>query len=601
MNMDIKIGKISGIQSESISLSEGLNVIQAPNAIGKTSIVNALKITTLPDKELKLHPEFLNDSANDGFVAVEFEKIKDDRKIRRYGKELAVVGNPLFNSNGKSELLFADPDNEIIHETIKGNSIEPFIERFSNVAEYKKLNSEVVEDTIDKLKAFYDEDAEAVSKIKSTEKEIGNVTAEREKLLNERKKVNVLYEREKTQIKDSGKIEILNKSKNELLEDVARLKQGLKSKAKELPLLESELKDNEKTRTEYNKNKSKVEAEQEGLAKEIGRYEAIQEDLQNDINKLDDNLDILDKIDKNTDWVKTKNCFVCGRPITSSVKNAWQKHLETERKKVNADLLKTENKLKEMNNRSEDIQDELNNINEINDTINKTNLRIAELESGIKSDTKDIEAKEKAVEKFKEDIKNLEKQINPETLKILRQKGTLDENIGEMNGKLKDLEENLKEFSEQEKTAIVLKRKIEFMSQVKEFIKRKIIEMKDGVKNKFNLRIKEVYSVLDFKNFDSVSINDSYRIEVVRKGKQQELNRLSTSERVTLGVVVMLAGKEEYLPDFPFFVLDEVTTAYDPLRFKKIIDYIVQKTKTKYVVVTAFSPTGDKIKIQRSI
>lgn len=601
MTLKLNIKNISGIQNESIVLSEGLNVIQAPNAIGKTSIVNSLKVTTLPDKDLKIHQEFLNDNANDGSVAVEFEKIKDDRKIRRYGRELAVVGSPLFNSNGKSELLFADPENEIIHETIKGNSIEPFVERFSNVSDYKKLNSEVVEDTIYKLKAFYDEDAEAISKIKSTEKEISNVTAEREKLLNERKKVNVLYEREKTQIKDSGKIEILNKNKNELLEDIARLKQGLKNKLKEKPLLESELKDNEKTRTEYNKNKSKVEAEQEGLAKEIGRYEAIQEDLQNEVNKIDDNLDILDKIDKNTDWVKTKNCFVCGRPITSSVKNNWQKHLEAERKKVNADLLKTENKLKEMNNRSEDIQDELNNINEINDTINKTNLRIAELENGIKSDTKDIEAKEKAVKKFKEEIVSLEKQINPETLKILRQKGTLDENIGELNGKLKDLEENLKEFYEKEKTALVLKRKIEFMSQVKEFIKRKIIEMKDGVKNKFNSRIKEVYSVLGFKNFDSVSINDGYRIEVVRKGKQQELNRLSTSERVTLGVVVMLAGKEEYLPDFPFFVLDEVTTAYDPARFKKIIDYIVQKTKTKYVIVTAFSPTGDKIKIQRNI
>jgi chromosome segregation ATPase len=249
----------------------------------------------------------------------------------------------------------------------------------------------------------------------------------------------------------------------------------------------------------------------------------------------------------------------------------------------------------------EDVEDELNEIVEIQKNINELNIRLADLEKQMKFNTKDIEAKNKLVSALKEEIKELEKQIDPELLKIWRQQGSLDENIGEIDGKIKGLEEELEEVSEKEKRLSALKKKIEFLSQVKETIKRKITEMKNGVKNKFNSKITEVYSVLGFKNFDKVFINDNYRIEVVRKGKQQELNRLSTSERITLGVIVMLAGKEEYLPDFPFFVLDEVTTAYDPTRFKKIIDYIVQKTKTKYVIVTAFSPTGDKIKIERSI
>jgi len=106
----------------------------------------------------------------------------------------------------------------------------------------------------------------------------------------------------------------------------------------------------------------------------------------------------------------------------------------------------------------------------------------------------------------------------------------------------------------------------------------------------------KVYNTLGFKDFKNIEIDETYRVKVNRKGKEQELNRLSTSERVTLGVIVMLAGKEEYLPDFPFFVLDEVTTAYDPKRFGDIIKYV--SDKTQYTIVTAFSPTGDRIKVE---
>lgn len=60
----------------------------------------------------------------------------------------------------------------------------------------------------------------------------------------------------------------------------------------------------------------------------------------------------------------------------------------------------------------------------------------------------------------------------------------------------------------------------------------------------------------------------------------------------------MLAGKEEYLPEFPMFVLDELTTSYDPTRFKTIISYLQQTVP--YTIVTALAPyqKGKEGKIQ---
>lgn len=50
----------------------------------------------------------------------------------------------------------------------------------------------------------------------------------------------------------------------------------------------------------------------------------------------------------------------------------------------------------------------------------------------------------------------------------------------------------------------------------------------------------------------------------------------------------MLAGKDQFLPDFPLFVLDAVTTDYDETRFSRIVEYL--GNKVPYVLVTKLSP-----------
>ncbi len=47
----------------------------------------------------------------------------------------------------------------------------------------------------------------------------------------------------------------------------------------------------------------------------------------------------------------------------------------------------------------------------------------------------------------------------------------------------------------------------------------------------------------------------------------------------------MLAGREEYVPGYPLFVLDKVTLDYDPTRFNMILDYLTQR-EVPYILVT---------------
>ena len=66
------------------------------------------------------------------------------------------------------------------------------------------------------------------------------------------------------------------------------------------------------------------------------------------------------------------------------------------------------------------------------------------------------------------------------------------------------------------------------------------------------------------------------------------LEALGTSEQYTLGITFLIAAKEEYLPDFPFFVIDEIITSYDEDRMQKIKKYTANITD--YVLVTQLKP-----------
>jgi recombinational DNA repair ATPase RecF len=76
---------------------------------------------------------------------------------------------------------------------------------------------------------------------------------------------------------------------------------------------------------------------------------------------------------------------------------------------------------------------------------------------------------------------------------------------------------------------------------------------------------------------------------------EQPMEALSDSELDTIGIILMLAGKKQFNNDFPLFVLDAVTTDYDPTRFERIINYL--KEHVPYVLVTTLAPYKDKEEI----
>jgi hypothetical protein len=50
-----------------------------------------------------------------------------------------------------------------------------------------------------------------------------------------------------------------------------------------------------------------------------------------------------------------------------------------------------------------------------------------------------------------------------------------------------------------------------------------------------------------------------------------------------------------YVKDFPFFVLDELITSYDPVRFEAVKEYL--KRSNDYVLITELSAQDKEVEV----
>jgi len=112
----------------------------------------------------------------------------------------------------------------------------------------------------------------------------------------------------------------------------------------------------------------------------------------------------------------------------------------------------------------------------------------------------------------------------------------------------------------------------------------------------FNNNVRKVMADLGFSEFDQIAIDkDDKQLKIFRPGfVRQPVESLSTSEKYSLAIVLQIALKETYVPDIPFFIVDEVMVSYDGTKTNKILDYLNRMAQEKglYVIVTRLTEKG---------
>ena len=131
-------------------------------------------------------------------------------------------------------------------------------------------------------------------------------------------------------------------------------------------------------------------------------------------------------------------------------------------------------------------------------------------------------------------------------------------------------------------------KKIEWLDRVIEHFQEEYMRRMTTARLSFNRNVTRAFDELDLKGFENVFLDQGFALHLVRdKGVQQPVETLSASEKLTISLVLMLAARETFLPDFPFFIIDELTLSYDPERFRQIVNYMTQRVP--YVIVSSLA------------
>jgi len=131
-------------------------------------------------------------------------------------------------------------------------------------------------------------------------------------------------------------------------------------------------------------------------------------------------------------------------------------------------------------------------------------------------------------------------------------------------------------------------RKIEWLEKVTGYFQEKYMRRMTSARRRFNSNVTRAFRELGLKGFGNVFLDQDFMLHVMREGGiRQPVETLSASEKLTISLILMLAAKETFLPDFPLFIVDELTLSYDPDRFWRIMNYI--KRRVPYLIVTSLT------------
>ncbi|BCU67765.1 hypothetical protein HS7_12020 [Sulfolobales archaeon HS-7] len=560
--MRVRIKNIGGLSSLDVKIDKGLTLYKAPNSYGKTSLVRAL--ISLLTSEVKAE-DLLNVSEDEGLIELHLDDDTYFRKIARRGRRIMEEKKLLMDDRRALYLSFFSPENKIVNQITTGNEdIEWFLSETSQINALAAKRNELeqylssLEKKQGELMRKYKESSQAIDKIKEIELEM-------EKIQNDIKM---------SQVANNTNVALLVTKTNKI-ED---LKQKINARKEEL----------ENTRKVFERYKAK---ENEITQKIDYKYkETLKQKLSDLVQRIESKSQLIREVEANVSFLKKilegvqdaqrkhlETCYLCGTNVNPEHWNARITEISSEITKANSSISAIRMELDQLQREKEDAEQQMSAIEKVEN----------ELEI-VRSKAKEIEKK---MELIQSDIDNLERQLR-EAEGVMRSSIMFaTTRTSELNRKLEELAKKKAEVEDElleNGTPASLMDEIHELDEEIRSVRKRVEEITNeyvnritSVRENFNREIERLTASMGF-DFHA-EINERFKIVVRRKNVTLDLRKLSSSERVTIALVVVVAAMKSYFKT-PFFIVDEMFMTYDQKRWDAILSYII--TLAPYVIVT---------------
>ncbi len=588
-----------------IEITPGINIVVAPNASGKTSIVGAFTLSVLPPKEASQNSHILHSAETRGQVKLTFNGQRIERIIQRIGKGgVEILGESVAKGNELGLIrryAVADEQNPVLVKVRAGEDLKNVLMEYSGIGELRAEHEKLTEEKSDlqgKLKAGQ----EKMRKIEALKKDL----KAKEKTLDE-------LESEKKNIpekKPSGEEAELVKLEG----DIARAEADLKAIIDSIKLAESMIKSR--------KEKLKVIGQRaaggmEDIAKEINEKEDEIRALEMDKLEMEKRYSLKASELSHLRFVVSSApaCARAGEDKLSALLSDEEQDMtcpvcehKTKYGQIKAKLGKTEEEVKEISGKKSELEDRINKLNK-----KIAELKVKQTEKGAletekkrilqeipnhekmfskkNEELKTIEAKLGELKSLKEKLQKKRKEKASETqnqrIELERELAVISSGIDRIRSELKSLASasaDLNSMDEKYKNVEV---------RIKE-LETEIDERENGILKIFNSEIMNLYKKMGFSKVDELKLTkkgNEFKFDVIRKGKTggyldaHSIRSLSKTEREVAGLILLLSGYRAFkiAEKFPLFVIDEISFM-DPERLRTFVDHI--KETAKAVILT---------------
>ncbi len=626
------IGGFTGVHE--FELKKGINRITAPNAKGKSSLLRGLQCLASDSDDMGVFRDSLNDDSDSGYVKLDNEYSRNLTRVNDAVRVNTSADHAFVDENSEwrnaEKIAFFTPKSRVVLE-IDQNAFD--VLRFVNSisgAEVVGADIRRKEAQLEEKKRELEMYIENLKGAQRLDSEIKTMRGNIQRLQEE------VQELESEIAKETGTMDL-----TKVGEDIAAKKQEIRDLEERLRSREGEVK-------RYSDQYDKTHALYERLTKEIDDFEQRPEteiiedftekiqvherrkkDLKTGRDMLDDLQGVVDKAYKifgesehvTPDRTKDDSLLIdayglLGKPGKCPVcgGNAVLESLDTRRKELRervTDLAKA------MRSEDEDIKvikadrDELyKNAYEINskrrerDTAKRDSeahlnelKKDTDLSNRIRNEIAERERERKRLEdEYKDAAKTARTESNDHLNELRKKIGGFETEIRNNQKEIDRLTAVISDYKVGEPFEEYAKKKGQGLGR----LRSEIEEMKDewehevfGAVDLFNKNINDIYRAMGFTTFHNIEITKNMvrdrlnSLDVIVKrdnGKKQLLSGLNQTEQLTIGLVFRIAAKNTYIPDFPFFVIDDNMKTYDPEQYDSIVRYL--ESIVEYVLIS---------------
>jgi len=633
------IGGFAGVHE--FELKKGINRITAPNAKGKSSLLRGIQCLASDNEDV--YRDTLNDDSDTGHVKLGDEYIRHPRRVNNI-VQADPKDHTFFDEAGKDwrnaeKIAFFTPKSRVVLE-IDQNAFD--VLRFVNsISGAEEIESDIrrKEAQLEEKKRELEEYIENLTTAQKLDAEIGTMHGEIQKLQGEVQELEGVIEKE-TGTRDLTKVgEDIAVKKQEVLD----LEERLRSREGEVKRYQDQY---EKARALYERLdediadfEQKSESESVGdFTEELHKHERKKKDLKIVKDMLDDLQGVVDTAYKvfsdseraplpesvkdepllhkaNALLGNPGECPVCSGGAVRNTLDDRRKELkecatdfakairgeDEEMKVIKADIRELTDRIEgikaKRRERDKAKHDSNDLLKELDD---RKNLR-----DGVEEEITNKAHERKILEQQYADAAKTVRTESRDQLNKVREKiGGYENEIRNNQNEMDRLTREIPDYTSGESLEDYANKKRLALDD----LRLKIEGLKDewehevfGAVDLFNKNINDIYKEMGFTTFRDIKITKETTRDRLTSldavvehasGKKQSLSSLSKAEQLTLGLVFQISAKENYIPAFPFFVIDDNMNTFDPDRSRSIMEYL--SDKAEYVLVSRPVPPSEQ-------